>query len=124
MNNPYHFDGLWHSTYEYPSSSRGGTFTSEQQLRVYQDGHTVIFESLPEAESYIVIRLKIDEQNDVATGSWQETTDPSGHYKGATYHGVIQLLISDDHRTLTGKWLGFGKHRAINVGKWKLVKID
>jgi hypothetical protein len=123
MNNEYRFDGTWLSAYEYPSTSRGGNFTSKQQLKAQQDGYTVILESLPGAESYVIIRLKIDEQNDVATGSWQETTNPAGHYKGATYHGVIQLLIGDDKKELVGKWLGFGKNKDINTGLWKLKKL-
>jgi len=124
MNNEYHFEGTWLSAYEYPSTSRGSNFTSEQQLKAQQTGHTVVFESLPGAESYIIIRLKIDEQNDIATGSWQETTDPNGHYKGATYHGVLQLVISEDHKELAGKWLGFGKNRDINTGLWSLKKVS
>jgi hypothetical protein len=55
-----------------------------------------------------------------ATGSWEERTSPAGYYKGATYRGAMQLLVSPSGGLLTGRWLGFCKNFQINNGDWEL----
>ena len=59
----------------------------------------------------------------IATGSWQEETDPHGYYKGKVYYGAIQVVISPDKRSMDGKWLGFGKDMEVEVGPWAFTYI-
>jgi hypothetical protein len=53
-----------------------------------------------------------------------EQTDASGYYRGARYHGAIQILAEPTGRRMTGKWVGFGKQMDINTGPWELVFQD
>jgi len=117
------FSGVWRSRYTYPSSSRKDDFTSEQLVVAYQKGNKLVFESVKGNDSYLAVRLSIDHQDDVATGTWQESTSPEGHYKGSVYHGAIQLIIDEDKHQLRGKWLGFGKDHEINVGPWEFTYV-
>jgi hypothetical protein len=56
----------------------------------------------------------------VLTGTWTEETNPAGYYKGAVYHGAIQLLLEPTGRKMTGKWVGFGRDFDLNTGPWTL----
>ncbi|SRR6266550_1204772 len=114
--------GIWRSHYEYPSSSRQAEFEGEHFMRLHQKDNHLVFESVSKvSKSYTIVRLTIDE--DVATGSWQEQTEPEGYYKGATYYGAIQLLISDDKKHMQGKWVGFGKDMKVNTGPWEFTYV-
>ena len=48
----------------------------------------------------------------------------TGYYRGAQYHGAIQLLIELTGTRMAGKWVGFGKNFDINSGPWELVLLD
>ena len=111
-------EGIWKSTYHYPSSGRG-ELTGEHYVRAHQKDNHLIFESAAEtSKSYLIIRLSIEDG--IATGSWQEQTEPDGYYKGAVYYGALQLVLSDDTKKMSGKWVGFGKDMEVNVGPWEL----
>jgi len=56
----------------------------------------------------------------VVTGSWVEQTAKDGYYRGARYHGAIQMLIEPTGTRMAGKWVGFGKEMDINTGPWEL----
>jgi hypothetical protein len=60
----------------------------------------------------------------VVTGTWVETTAKAGYYRGARYHGAIQLLADPTRRRLAGKWVGFGNDMDINTGPWELLFMD
>ena len=61
------FSGRWHSTYWFPSNRFVGNEPSEYDMKCYQDGNDIVFESEPNAEgAYMFIRLTIDD--DLATG--------------------------------------------------------
>ena len=113
--------GIWKSHYRYPSTSRGGEFEGEHDVRLTQKGRWLVIESLPGQKSYLLIRLSLDDN--IATGSWQEVSNPSGYYQGAIYHGAIQLVLDADGKHLRGKWIGFGKDMEVNVGPWELTYI-
>jgi hypothetical protein len=110
--------GVWRSLYHYPSRSRQGIFKGEHLVQMHKANRYLIAESLPGSKSYVLIRLTV--QENIATGSWHEQTNPRGHYKGAIYHGAIQLVISSDGQRMSGKWVGFGKNMDVNVGSWEL----
>lgn len=119
----FKFSGYWRSHYKYPSSSRQGEFEGAHLVKAFQKENKVVFESVKgKNESYFVTRLVIDEQDNVATGTWQETTETDGYYKGSTYHGAVQFIIKDDEH-LEGKWIGFGRDREINVGPCELTYL-
>lgn len=117
---PVDLSGIWHSSYTYYSSSRDRSFTGEHYvvLRQQRDGRWIA-QSLPHSIDSR-LRLELAVRGAVATGTWTERTSPRGYYKGATYHGAIQLLIDPMGRRMTGKWVGFGKQFDINVGDWEL----
>ena len=120
------FDGIWHSTYWFPSNKHSGEETSEYDVTVSRDGEQLVLQSQPtENGAYILIRLSIDD--DVATGTWHETTAPEGDFKGMVYSGAMQLLISKDGQTMEGKWVGIGRDYERNrpdiyTGRWLLEK--
>lgn len=117
------FSGIWRSHYRYPSSSRQTDFVDEHLVRVHQFDRQLIIESVPEKpkKSYLMLHLTL--QEGVATGSWQEETEPNGYYKGAVYYGAIQVVISPDKRKMNGKWLGFGKDMEVEAGPWMFTYL-
>lgn len=122
MSNIFDFSGVWRSKYSYHSDSRNHDYEDTHYVRIYQKRNHLVVESLPEVnESYLIVNLTV--HDDLATGSWQETTAPKGYYKGATYHGAVQLFIEDGGKTMRGKWLGAGKNKDINVGPYELTYV-
>lgn len=113
------FSGVWRSHYRYPSSGRGGEFDGEHYVQIHRRGHFLIIESLPDVnKSYLLIKLTVD--GNIATGTWEEETDPNGYYKGAVYNGAIQLVTDGEHKRLSGKWLGHNKESTIEAGPWEI----
>jgi hypothetical protein len=109
------FSGIWQSKYTYHSDSRNEDFEDTHFVRIYQRHNKLVVESLPDVnESYVIMNLKVND--DLATGTWQETTSPTGYYKGATYHGALQLIIESDGKFMEGKWIGHGKDKRIESG--------
>lgn len=115
--------GIWHSRYLYFSSGRGREYEGRHYLVLrWQDGR-LIGESLPHTtDSSLRLDLAVDAS--VVTGTWSERTSPTGHYRGATYHGSLQLMADPMGRSMTGKWLGFGKRFKVNTGEWELTWVD
>ena len=115
--------GIWHSTYTYPSSGRGEEFTGEHFVVLRHSGGGLTGQSLPNKENS-ELSLHLSLERAVATGTWTERTSPSGYYKGATYHGTIQLVVDPVGRSMTGKWIGFGRDFRINSGGWTLSRVE
>src|SRR5689334_13462843 len=120
------FEGTWHSSYWYPSNTHAGEDVSEYDVTVRQTGNQLVIESTPDDNgAYILVRLSVDDE--VATGTWHETTAPEGDFKGTIYSGALQLIISRDHNAMTGKWVGIGKDYEKNqpdiyTGRWELTR--
>lgn len=112
------FSGIWRSHYRYPSSSRHADFDAEHIVRFHQYDKQLIIESIPDKinKSYLMLHLTMSEG--IATGTWQEETDPHGYYKGKVYYGAIQVVVGSDKKSMKGKWLGFGKDMEVEVGPW------
>lgn len=117
------FAGIWHSRYLYQSTGRSQEFESEHYVTVRQNGNQLVAESLPHT-SGSSLRLRLTVDGAVASGSWTEHTAPAGYYRGATYHGTLQLLIDPMGRRMSGKWVGFGKNFKINTGEWELSWLE
>jgi transcriptional regulator with XRE-family HTH domain len=117
------YSGVWLSRYEYYSSGREGTFTGRHHVVVLQHGDRLTVRSLPgSSDSPLTMDLTVD--GNVLTGTWVEQTAREGYYRGARYHGAIQLLAEPTGRRLSGKWVGFGRDMDVNTGPWELVFVD
>ena len=115
--------GIWHSRYLYYSSGRDEEFEGQHYVVLRQQENRLTGQSLPHStESGLELDLSVSRM--VATGAWTEHTSPNGYYKGAIYHGTLQLLIDHMGRSMSGKWLGFGKNFKINSGEWQLTWVD
>ncbi|MFE3644616.1 XRE family transcriptional regulator [Streptomyces sp. NPDC059169] len=117
------YSGVWLSRYEYFSSGRDSSYTGQHYVVVLQHGGRLTARSLPgSSDSPLTMDLEVD--GHVATGTWTEQTATEGYYRGARYHGAIQLLVEPTGRRMTGKWVGFGKEFDVNTGPWELVFQD
>ncbi|GIH21265.1 hypothetical protein [Rugosimonospora africana] len=115
--------GVWHSRYLYYSNGRLGEFEGQHYLVLRQRGNQVVGESLPHSTgSHLDLELSLDAS--IATGTWTERTSPTGYYRGAVYHGTIQLVVNPMGRAMSGKWLGFGTNFKVNTGEWELTWVD
>lgn len=118
------YSGVWLSRYEYVSSGRDDqSFTGEHYVVIIQHGDRLSVRSLPgESDSSLGMDLTVD--RNIATGTWTEHTNTKGYYRGATYHGAIQLLVEPTGRRMIGQWVGFGKGMEVNAGPWSLSFVD
>lgn len=114
--------GIWRSEYTYHNSGRNQDVESIHYVRLYPKDGGLIMETIPEVNhSYMVARFSLDEN--IATCSWQQTTSPEGDYGGIIYHGAGQLIISDDGKQMSGKWVGFGRNMEVKTGPWKFAYL-
>ena len=113
--------GIWLSSYEYKSTGRDATFTSQHYMAVVQHGARLQVRSMPGSQSRVMMDLTANGQ--VLTGTWTEETNPACFYHGAVYHGAIQLLLEPTGRRMTGKWVGFGRDFDLNTGPWGLELV-
>ncbi|WP_019901493.1 helix-turn-helix domain-containing protein [Salinispora arenicola] len=115
--------GVWLSRYQYYSSGRGESYAGQHYVVLLQHSDRLTVRSLPNsAASALSLDLTVD--GSVITGTWTEQTAQEGYYRGACYHGAIQMLVEPTGRRMAGKWVGFGKDMDINTGPWELVFQD
>lgn len=115
------YSGIWLSDYEYRSSGRDETFHGRHYVMLLQRGAKLMVRSLPASSS--LLSMDLDVNGKVITGTWAESTDPAGYYRGAVYTGALQLVEEAAER-LGGKWVGFGKEAEVNTGAWSLTRVD
>ncbi|EGD42563.1 putative DNA-binding protein [Nocardioidaceae bacterium Broad-1] len=116
-------NGLWTSRYSYFSDSRDETMHSDHRIRLHHTGRRLHAVTDPTvSESRLTLDLSVD--GAIATGTWSERTAPTGYYRGAVYHGTLQLVISPHARSMSGRWLGFGKDFVVNSGDWHLEWLE
>jgi hypothetical protein len=115
--------GIWHSRYLYYSSGLAEELEGEHYVVMRHRLNRLTGQSLPHSTDS---RLKLDltVSGPVATGIWIEQTSPAGYYKGAAYHGTLQLIVNPTGRVMSGRWLGFGKNFKVNSGEWELDWIE
>jgi transcriptional regulator with XRE-family HTH domain len=117
------YTGIWLSRYEYFSSGRDVALEGKHIALVVQTGEHVAVRSLPNSNpSTMAMTLTLE--GSVVTGTWFEQTEQDGYYRGARYHGAIQMLADPTGRRFSGKWLGFGKGGEVNSGPWSLTFLD
>lgn len=120
------FSGSWYVRVTYPNQDESGIDTTINRMEAQKIGNEIVFTSEPNNEgSHMVIRLSMD--GSIATGTWHETTSPTGPFEGTMYSGAGQLLVSEDGREMEGQWAGAGIDRKqdkpnIYVGTWKLSR--
>lgn len=116
------YSGVWLSQYDYHSSGRAKTLTGKHYVVLLQHGNRITVRSLPGASSNPDSPLTMDLTLDgsVVTGTWVEQTATDGYYRGARYHGAIQMLVEPTGTRMVGKWVGFGKDMDTNTGPWEL----
>jgi len=114
--------GFWRSEYTYKSSDHHEERKSIQYVRLLPKDHGFVMETVKKVnEAYMLARFSLD--GSVATCSWQQSTSPKGDYKGTLYHGAGQLIISDDAKHMSGKWVGFGKNMEVKTGPWEFTYL-
>src|SRR6266540_5531464 len=93
------------STCRYRSSGRKQHFEGEHYLVLRREGSKLIGQSLPHSvDSRLRLHLSVD--GPVATGTWTERTSPEGYYRGAVYHGTLQLVIDPMGGPMTSREAG------------------
>lgn len=113
------YTGIWLSTYEYFSSTRKKEYEGTHYVVMLQHDDRLTVRSINGPErSLLTMDLVVD--GSVVTGTWTEVTAVDGFYRGARYHGAIQMLAEPTARRITGKWVGFGKSMDVNTGPWTL----
>jgi hypothetical protein len=115
--------GIWHSRYVYYSSGQDQELEGEHYVVLRQRLNRLRGQSLPHSQDSS-LKLDLTVSGPVATGAWIEQTSPTGYYKGAIYHGTLQLIVNPTGRAMSGRWLGFGKNFKVNTGEWELSWID
>ncbi|MFD3521657.1 helix-turn-helix domain-containing protein [Streptomyces sp. NPDC058653] len=120
------FSGVWLSRYEFFSSGRESSFIGMHYVVLLQHGNRITARSLPHGSSNPDSPLTLDLTLDgsVITGTWVEQTAGDGYYRGARYHGAIQMLVEPTGTRMSGKWVGFGKDMDVNSGPWELRLQD
>lgn len=118
------YSGIWLSKYTYVSSGRDNAeLIGMHYVVVTQHGARLSVQSLPKGslnpDSPLSMDLSVNKH--VVTGTWVEDTAKDGYYRGASYHGAIQMLIEPTGRKMKGQWVGFGKDFDVNTGPWELV---
>jgi hypothetical protein len=120
---PLNLTGRWTSTYRYFSTSRLRDFDGTHTVDLRCEDGRLIGRSIPH-DSGSVLDLDLTVNGSIASGTWTERTSPTGHYRAATYHGLLQLVIDPTGRQMKGRWLGVGKRFDVKSGEWTLVWAD
>jgi hypothetical protein len=91
--------GLWLSRYCYYSSGREDELHGEHKVWLQHNGAQILGHNDAEGHES---RLKLDLSlsGAIATGTWTERTSTVGYYRGAVYHGTIQLVVSPQGRRI------------------------
>ena len=121
MAQDFDFSGVWRSSYTFTSESDDSEFIDEYNVRIQKVGSQLVIQSLPNQEgSYILLRLTLDGR--ILTGTWYEQTSPTGHYKGVTYYGSLQMLMDEDGNAMRGKWIGVDQNMKMQGGTQTIVR--
>ncbi|MBR7676671.1 helix-turn-helix domain-containing protein [Streptomyces daliensis] len=110
--------GIWRSEYTYTSTGKGEVARYHFMV-IREVGNRLHVESLPGSNDSSVF-LDLTRDGQALTGTWTERTSVAGYYKGAVYHGALQLLVELTGRSATGMWVGFDKEFVVNSGPWSL----
>ncbi|WP_405061949.1 helix-turn-helix domain-containing protein [Kribbella sp. NBC_01505] len=118
--------GIWESRCTYKSSSRGGEDRVDMAYLVaVHAGDSVTLRSIDgsvtDGGSLI---MKLELRGRVASGTWEQVTGAKSYYRGAIFHGVIQMQIEASNARMAGAWAGFGRDFDVNTGPWSLRRVE
>lgn len=111
--------GIWLSRYYFRSEGRNEEFVGKHYVVLRHQKNRLTAQSLPHTTGS-TMSLDLITEASVVTGTWRETTSPTGYYRGAVYHGTIQMVVDPSGRRMHGMWLGFSRKFSINSGRWEL----
>lgn len=111
--------GIWYSRYTYVSTGQGEV-SRHHFLIMREVGNRVHAESLPGSNDSPIF-LDLTRDGPALTGTWTERTAAEGYYRGAVYHGALQLLVELTGRSAAGMWVGFDKSFTVGSGPWSLT---
>lgn len=115
--------GRWSSVYTFSSTSRSKEFDGDHLVDLEpRDGQLVGQSVLQDSGSNLTLALSLE--GGLATGTWTEETSPTGHYRAATFSGVLQLVVDPTAHSMTGMWLGISKRYTIKSGTWRLRRVS
>lgn len=112
--------GNWTSRYTYHEDENG----SEHTVVLSMEGNLLTGQSTPQPDgSSISLQLDYDPENHTLTGTWREATSPTSEYKGAVFHGALQLILNTENSIAEGRWVGFNSScTKVNTGRWSLER--
>ncbi|WP_145984049.1 MULTISPECIES: helix-turn-helix domain-containing protein [unclassified Pseudonocardia] len=114
--------GIWHSRYSYKSTSRG--LVDRHHHVIFRDdgaGRVEIVSIVDSNDSPIQLDLVYERQS--LTGTWTEHTATDDHYRGARYHGAIQLVVDPTGRSARGRWVGYDRAGEVDSGPWEFTLL-
>ncbi len=117
--------GIWLCRYWYPNNTGGSEAVSQYYVKIERATDGFVLHSLPNRLSaYLQAHFTTD--TNLATGTWLEDTSPRGEFKGMMYNGVFHVIVADDLKHMSGKWVGVGRevdHPEIYSGRWEIDYI-
>ena len=104
-----HLNGIWKSTYRFPS--KGKQKYENQIMRLRHIGPYVVGENLVEQhhKHRLVGRFR---NGNYYTGTWDNIAE------GELWHGSFQFVLSPDGTRMYGWWLGFDSESVVRSGPW------
>lgn len=117
-------NGEWLSRYSYQSGEGAEPISSEHIVVFDGNDKDIVGRSIAQEDgSELSLNLHYDEENSTLTGTWQEMTSPEGIYRGAAFHGALQLILNEMNTVADGKWVGFNSSRTkVKTGDWQIEK--
>ena len=115
-------DGMWISRYSFFSTGRDTELEGVHRIHLRTDAGRLTGCSDPTPTGVLELDLTVD--GPIVTGTWTDRTAADGYYRGAAYHGVLQLVLDPTGRSMTGRWRGPDNRFAINSGVWTLTRAQ
>ena len=114
--------GIWLSRYQYVSTTRG-PIQRHHHVTVFENSENQVGISSIEHSNDSPVQLDLVRDRQVLTGTWTEFTAVDGHYRGARYHGAIQLVVDPTGRSARGRWVGYDRAGDVDSGPWELTLL-
>src|SRR5690606_368647 len=118
---PGSYGGIWLSSYGYYSGRRERAYEGRHFVLLTQAGPRLLVRSIqtPELPGNR-LSMDLDVDGTIVTGTWREETRTDGYYRGAVYHGAVQMIISPTGGERGGGWVGFGGQAQVNSVPWRV----
>jgi len=114
--------GIWLSSYQYVSTTLG-PIERHHHVTVHENSDGQVTIASIENSNDSLVRLDLVRERQALTGTWTEYTAVDGHYRGARYHGAIQLVVDPTGRSARGRWVGYDRSGEVDSGPWELTLL-